>query len=114
MAERTSRRTVKRWLDEWDNLVRGGPPTEDAIPCNSGSKPVDGITNRQLNKIMLEMAYERLPLSLRVVAYWRWVSPDTLSHTLRQLGLTKDQYYYRCDKVVTFVFHFVNGDTDCL
>jgi len=25
------------------------------------------------------------------------------------LGLTKDQYYYRCDQVVNSVFEFVNG-----
>ncbi|MEG0579679.1 MAG: hypothetical protein RR490_07170 [Niameybacter sp.] len=114
MSERISRRTVKRWLNEWDNLVRGGPPTDDVITCNSGSRPIDGITNRQLNKIMLEMAYEALPLYLRKVAYWRWVQPKSLSYTLNHLQLTKDQYYYRCDKVVSFVYHFVNGDTDCL
>lgn len=114
MAGRISRRTVRRWLNEWDSLVRGGPPTEDAIPGNSANKPTDGITARQLNKIMLEMAYEALPLELRTVAYYRWVNPVPLGQTLKRLSYTKDQYYYRCDKVVSYVFHYVNGDKDCL
>lgn len=114
MAERISRRTVRRWLNEWDSLVRGGPPTEDIAPVNGGCKPTDGITNRQLNKIMLEMAYEALPIELRTVAYYRWVKPGPLGWTLKHLDYTKDQYYYRCDKVVSYVYHFVNGDKDCL
>lgn len=105
------RRQIRRWLDDWEHLVRGGPPTEEYVPRNSGHKPVDGITNGMLNKIMLEMAYDRLPLYLRKVAYYRWVVKGqySLTETLRILGLTKDQYYYRCDLVVSSVFEFVNG-----
>lgn len=64
-----------------------------------------------LNKIMLEMAYDRLPLELMRVAYYRWVIKGqySLLQTLTILGLTKDQYYYRCDQVVNSVFEFVNG-----
>lgn len=113
MAERISRRTVKRWLEEWDFIVCDGPPKEE-LHGNSGSRPIDRITAKRLNKIMLEVAYEALPLPLRRVAYWRWVNPQLLSWTLKKLNLTKDQYYYRCDKVVTFVYYFINGDKDCL
>lgn len=113
MAERISRRTVRRWLNEWDFIVCDGPPKED-IHGNSGSRPIDGITAKKLNKIMLESAYYALPLGLRIVAYYRWVRPQPLGLVLKTLGYTKDQYYYRCDKVVTFVYYFVNGDKDCL
>ena len=69
---------------------------EDQVKVNSGCKPADGITNGMLNKIMLEMAYDRLPLELRRVAYYRWVIKGqySLLQTLTILGLTKDQYYY--------------------
>lgn len=113
MGDRTSRRAVRRWLEEWDYIINGGPPKEEIVG-NSGSRPVDGITVKMCNKITLEMAYGALPLDLRRVAYYRWVSPRALSWTLNKLKYTKDQYYYRCDKVVTFIYHYVNGERDCL
>lgn len=104
------RRTIRRWLDNWEHIQRS-EPMEDQVKVNSGCKPADGITNGMLNKIMLEMAYDRLPLELRWVAYYRWVIKGqySLLQTLAILGLTKDQYYYRCDQVVNSVFEFVNG-----
>ena len=111
---RISRRTVRRWLNEWACIVRGGPPTEEPLPRNEGCKPYDGITNRVLNKIMLETAYAALPLDLRRVAYCRWVKRMSLKEALRFLQLTQDQYYYRCDKVIEWITYFVNGDFDLL
>lgn len=111
MKERTiGRRVIRRWLENWEHLVRR-EPMEDQIPGNSGCRPADGVTNGMLNKIMLEMAYDRLPLELKRVAYYRWVIKGyyTLPQVLHILGLTKDQYYYRCDRVVDSVFYFVNG-----
>lgn len=57
------RRTIRRWLDNWEHIQRR-EPMEDQVKVNSGCKPADGITNGMLNKIMLEMAYDRLPLNL--------------------------------------------------
>lgn len=104
------RREVRRWLDNWEHLVRH-EPMEDSLPGISSCKPADGITNGMLNKIMLEMAYDQLPWYLKRVAYYRWVKKGSysLKQTLDILGLTKDQYYYRCDRVVDNVFYFVNG-----
>lgn len=104
------RRTVRRWLNNWEHLVRR-EPMEDQVQVNSSCKPADGITNGMLNKIMLEMAYDRLPYDLKLVAYYRWIVKGrySLQATLQRLGMTKDQYYYRCDLVVDSVFDFVNG-----
>ena len=83
------RRTIRRWLDNWEHIQRR-EPMEDQVKVNSGCKPADGITNGMLNKIMLEMAYDRLPLELRRVAYYRWVIKGqySLLQTLTILGLT--------------------------
>lgn len=115
MADRIGRRTVRKWLDNWEHIARR-EPMEDSVPCSNGCKPEDGITNGMLNKIMLEMAYDRLPLELKRVAWYRWVAKGeyTLKQTLERLGYTKDQYYYRCDRVVNRVYYFVNGDYDML
>lgn len=104
------RRTIRRWLDNWEHIQRR-EPMEDQVKVNSSCKPADGITNGMLNKIMLEMAYDSLPYRLKRVAYYRWVIKGkySLQQTLSILGLTKDQYYYRCDQVVNHVFEFVNG-----
>lgn len=105
------RRTIRRWLDNWEHLVRREPMEDQVRVADSSCKPADGITNGMLNKIMLEMAYDRLPYDLKRVAYYRWVTKGqrSLSQTLHILGMTKDQYYYRCDLVVDSVFCFVNG-----
>lgn len=105
------RRTIRRWLNNWEHLVRHEPMEDQVRAVNSGCKPADGITNGMLNKIMLEMAYDRLPYELKRVAYYRWAIKGqySLSQTLCILGLTKDQYYYKCDLVVDNVFFFVNG-----
>lgn len=113
MYDRISRGTVRRWLRDYDSLVTGCPP-EDAIPRNSGSKPTDGISNRQLTKIMIDQALAALPKDLKGAAFYRWLEHWPLSVTLMYLGLTKDQYYYRCDKALDFVYHYVNGERDCL
>lgn len=104
------RNEVRRWLENWEHLVRR-EPMEDSLPGNGSCKPADGITNGMLNKIMLEMAYDRLPLYLKRVAYYRWVVKGQyrLNQILSILALSKDQYYYRCDLVVNNVFEFVNG-----
>ena len=107
MEGKISRRTIRRWLKEWDYIVNDGPPM-DYFVSDSGHKPADGITARKLNKIMLEQAYGALPPDLRRVAYYRWICPGPLSQTLKRLGYTKDQYYYRCNKVVSAMFHYLN------
>ena len=108
MGDSVSRNTVRRWLNNYESLLTGSPP-DDAIPQNSGAKPTDGITNRQLTKIMLDQALDALPKDLKQVAYYRWLERWPLSVTLMYLGLTKDQYYYRCDLAVDHIYHYLNG-----
>lgn len=104
------RRAIRRWLENWDHLARR-EPIDDQVSSNSGCRPADGVTNGMLTKIMLEMAYDQLPADLKRVAYYRWIAKGnyTLPQVLQRLNMTKDQYYYRCDRVVDSVYYFVNG-----
>lgn len=106
MAELIPIHTIRKWLDNYDYLVYGGRPPD--IGGNSGVKPMDGITNRQLTKIMLEDAIGKLPTGLRKVVYFRWKDKLPLAFVLIKLNLTKDQYYYRCDKAVQKLYKIIN------
>ena len=106
MAEHIPKHTIRKWLDNYDYLVHGGRPSDTS--GNSGAKPVDGITNRQLTKIMLEDAISKLPTELQRVVYFRWRDKLPLSFVLIKLELTKDQYYYRCDKAVLELYKLIN------
>lgn len=108
MAALIARKTIRQWLDNYAVLVHGGKPADD-IPHNSGCKPVDGVTNRWLNKMMLQEAIDKLPKELRQIVYFRWIDKMPLSFVLSILDLTKDQYYYRCDKAVESLYKSING-----
>lgn len=102
-----AQKTVRKWLDNYTYLVHGGRPDGESSG-NSGQKPIDGITNRQLTKIMLEDAISKLPRDLQRVVYFRWQDTLPLSFVLTALGMTKDQYYYRCDKAVACICDIIN------
>lgn len=108
-----SRDTVRRWLQNYETMLTGSPPDGDTIPHNGGAKPKDGITNRQLTKVMLDQALEALPRDLKQAAICRWLEHWPLSVTLIYLGITKDQYYYRCNIAVDCIYHYVNGKNNC-
>jgi DNA-directed RNA polymerase specialized sigma24 family protein len=103
-----SKKVIRAWLDDWDSLQGDGPPKYQAC-FNSGSKPYDGVSNKQLNKIMLEAALNDLPPVLYVCAKYRWVEQLPLSETLERTGIAKSTYYRRCDKAVEFIYYHVNG-----
>ncbi len=107
MAGAVTQKTIRNWLNNYDILVHGGRP-DDGNGGNSGCKPVDGITNRQLTKIMLQEAISKLPTELKHVVYFRWIDKLPLCFVLAQLNYTKDQYYYRCDKAVACLCDIVN------
>lgn len=100
------KQTVRKWLDNYSYIVYGGRPDGDG--GNSRQKPIDGITNRQLTKIMLESAISKLPSDLKRVVYFRWVDNFPLTFVLNALQMTKDQYYYRCDKAVALMCDILN------
>lgn len=107
MAATVSKKTIRQWLKNYDVIVHGGRPDDD-IPRNSGCKPMDGITNRLLTKIMLQEAIGKLPADLYRVVYFRWIDKLPLGFVLMQLGYSKDQYYYRCDKAVACLYDIIN------
>lgn len=109
MAANISKKTIRQWLENYDFYVRGGSPVGDSLPHNSGVKPKDGITNRQLTKIMLEGAIAKLPKRLYRVVYFRWINKLPLVFVLNELEITKDQYYYRCDKAVAKLYEIINS-----
>lgn len=103
-----SKRVIKLWLDEWDSLEAGDIlPT--AFPSNTGPKARDGITNKTINKIMLEAAVKDLPPVLKVCLQFRWIDQLPLKETLERTGIPKTTYYRRCDKAVEFLYYHVNG-----
>lgn len=106
MSTFITRKTVRLWLDNYDVLVHGGRPDKDS--GNSGCKPIDGVTNRWLTKIMLQEAIGKLPADLYRVVYFRWIDRLPLSFVLAHLNYTKDQYYYRCDKAVACLCDILN------
>lgn len=109
-----TQRDIRAWLSRLDDIL--DPPRDRRYGQGNirGNKPHDGITSGRLTTIMLRAALEDLPRPLYRVAVLRWVQAKPLAVTLRRLGLTKDQYYYRCDKAVECITHYCNGEHDKL
>jgi len=103
-----SKTNIRRWLSNYDALAAGDRPA-DAIPTHSGPKAYDGISGGRLNKIMLDDAIAQLPRLERACVSCRWIRQLRLADALRRLGLTKAQYYARCDDAVEAIYSTING-----
>lgn len=109
MAVLISKKVIKYWLDNYTSIIANDRPV-DAIPSNSGKKSYDGISWKQIDRIMLQDAIEKLPRLLKKCVYARWVDPQPLGETLRNLNLTKDVYYKRCSWAIDGIYYHVNGE----
>jgi len=103
-----SKKAIKSLLENYQALASGDRPA-DYQPSNSGPKAYDGISNRILNKIMIDDALKKLPKDLHDAAYYRWIRPIGVDKTLRILGCSKDTYYGRSNRAVDTIYGIVNG-----
>jgi len=109
-----TQQNIRAWLNRLNDILDPPRSRRYDYEGSRGSKPYDGITSGRLTAIMLRSALEALPGPLYRVALQRWVYSKPLAETLHTLGLTKAQYYYRCDKVVQCIMHYCNGEYDKL
>lgn len=109
MPNLISKKVVRYWLDNYASLIANDRPV-DAVPSNSGRKSYDGVSWKQIDRIMLEEAIDKLPELLKNCVNARWVNPGPLGETLRQLGLTKDKYYKRCSWAIDSIYYYINGN----
>lgn len=103
---------IKKWLKNLDVVLyppRGKRYDEVYI---KGNRPYDGVTAGRLTAIMLTSAIEALPNELQQVLRLRWVLHAPLKETLGRTGLSKDQYYYCCDKAAECITYHCNGQLD--
>ncbi|MGP9042117.1 hypothetical protein [Cytobacillus kochii] len=104
-----SKKTVLSWLEDYESLDAGDVPPE-ALPSNSGPKAYDGVSARQLNKMMLDQAIENLPKLAKACCKARWVHKIPVNKTLRILDIERDVYYNRCRLAVTLIYQEINGE----
>lgn len=104
-----SKKVVKGWLEDWESLQSGSPPV-DGMPKDSSGKAEDGVSNSQINRIMMDAAVRDLPPVLYVCLKYRWIDELPLGETLKRTGIPKSTYYRRCDKAVDFIYYHVNGE----
>lgn len=100
---------IKKWLKDLDIILdppRGKRYGEAYI---RGNRPYDGITAGRMTGIMLSSAIEALPTTLQRIVKLRWIYHYPLKETLSKTGLTKDQYYYSCDKAIECITYYCNG-----
>lgn len=107
---RISKRIIRDWLDNYEAFILGDRHM-DKLPGNSGATPYDGINAGRLNKIMLQVAIKELPPILKKVLVAKWIRPGGLNKTLNQLGLSKDQYYRRCEWVIDYLYYSMNNES---
>jgi len=103
-----SKKVVRFWLENYQSLQMRDSPV-DALPCNSGPKPYDGVTSTHLNKIMLDAAIKALPRELQLVVKARWIIKPPLKKTLQALGMSEQKYRTRCNQAIDHIYRHVNG-----
>ena len=110
MGDIYSQKTIRTWLDYYEALSNG-----DKMPGsggNSGSKSNDGITTRQLIKIMLDSAISKLPPKQLQAVELRWLKPVGKAKALEMIGITQKSYYERCNNAVNNLYLLINvGNT---
>jgi hypothetical protein len=110
-----SKRTIRGWLENYQGLIEEDRRVDD-IPRNSGRKPDDGITDGMLNRVMLMQGLSSMRLEADLLyncCKARWIDKDSFNFTLRRLGLSKDEYYRRCDWAIDYLYYKINGyDSD--
>jgi len=103
-----SRRVIRAWLDNYQALEAQDVEV-DAIPTNAGAKSYDGISSKQLNKVMLDDAINNLPPRIKLCVYARWIKRLGLGEALNKLGVSRAVYYIRCDQAVELIYWQMNG-----
>ncbi len=109
MRNYISKKTIRRWLDNYESLVVGDI-SFDEVPGNSGPSEYDGVYSGQLNKVMLEHAVEKLPFKEKTCCKNRWYFKTPVRHTANTLGITVDQYYRLCNKAINLIYRELNGE----
>lgn len=108
MSDIYSLKTIRTWLDYYEALSNG-----DKMPGsggNSSPKANDGITTRQIIKIMLDSAIAKLPLKQQEAVELRWIKPVGKAKALEMLGITQKSYYQRCNNALNNIHLAVNGE----
>jgi len=104
-----SKAMILEWLRHYEYL-EAGDTLPDALPGNSGPKAYDGVSARQLNKLMLDQAIENLPKLAKACCKARWVHKFSVKKTLRMLDIEADVYYNRCRLAVDLIHKEINGE----
>lgn len=112
MSKLYTKGDIKKWLKNMDFIL--DPPKGKRFDENfiRGNRPYDGITAGRMTAIMLTSAIEALPTELQRIVKLRWVLHYPLKDTLQKTQLTKDQYYYTCEKAVEGITCYCNGQTE--
>lgn len=106
-----SRDVIRSWLENYQGLLEDSKGVDD-MPRNSGCKPDDGITGTMLNRVILAQGLKSMRWEAEILhscCRARWIDKDGFMFTLRRLGLSKDQYYKRCDWAIDYLYYHVNG-----
>lgn len=104
-----NKKTIRAWLDNYEYL-EAGDILPDAVPSSSGPKAYDGISARQLNKVMLDQAIDNLPKLAKACCKARWVHKMPVNKTLDMLDIERDVYYNRCSLAVDLIYRELNGE----
>jgi DNA-directed RNA polymerase specialized sigma subunit len=104
-----SKKAIRRWLENYESLAAGDRPPE-AVSTNSGPKAYDGISNAQLNKMMLDQAIENLPDLMKACIKARYIYKLPRKRTLQLLGISDAVYYNRCKLAIDHIYLELNGD----
>jgi fimbrial chaperone protein len=103
-----TRKLVRVWLDNYAGLDQEDVRL-DLVKTSGGLRGTDGVSGRALTKIMVDEAIAALPQELTAVVRLRWLQPVGLGAALRASGLSKTEYYRRCDKALDQVYRSING-----
>lgn len=103
-----SRKSIMRWLDEYEYMATGTRNPE-APEGSGGTKPADGISGTQLNKIMLDEAMETLTPLVRACLRSKYVYRLTNKQGTKALGIGASVYARRCEQGIDALYYKVNG-----
>lgn len=108
-----SKNAVRRWLENYQAL-ESGDSIDDGVVVNTGPKNADGVSGRQLNKIMLDQEIGRLPDRMRLCVIVRWQKQLPIVEGLGYLAangftLKTWEYYDACEKALEQVYRGLNG-----
>lgn len=109
-----TRKNIKRWLEQYNELKAGGRVEYEVSSGGGGPKNKDGVSGSQINMMMLDDAIAALRVDHEVLyncIYFKFIHCYRWKQVQPLVNMARSTYYKYVDAGVDYLYYKINGET---